>query len=407
MQYLGKQRPPSEIYDRLWFFVPKELNRIQDLTLVNAGKKIRDGPQLAQVEKILFPLQASRRLDSWEPHDLFYALLSIVPMSIKPDYQKPMRQVYLEWAQGLLLGDPTLGVLFLQYSGIGMQMENRYSLPSWIPDLHQRPKKEPTRLKTMHSYPGEDLQSWFQPIKLQDEDVLCICGTQCGEIEPLFLSDRHQKVEELFIALFLIIFFIEVGKESTGVSQLQTLFTTLLQSFGRVSSVDYADMETQILAIAFATRYLTLKDTPRDTAGLKLVVQEALGLLSVQSEDFLPQAVLAKLLEPNGYAPDFRELNEDQIASNLTDATFKMEEIVGKAQTFFCLPSGQLGGGSSAVKEGDRVCILSHCKGPVILRQQGAHWLYVGPCFVHGLSDGEAFTLIDEGKLVVEEFCIR
>jgi hypothetical protein len=46
-------------------------------------------------------------------------------------------------------------------------------------------------------------------------------------------------------------------------------------------------------------------------------------------------------------------------------------------------------------------------KAPVLLRKEGSHYLYVRPCFVPGLVEGEAAKLVKSGKLKIEEFQIH
>ncbi|PWY68221.1 HET-domain-containing protein [Aspergillus eucalypticola CBS 122712] len=57
-------------------------------------------------------------------------------------------------------------------------------------------------------------------------------------------------------------------------------------------------------------------------------------------------------------------------------------------------------------QEGDLVCVLFGCSVPVILRKQGSHYIFIGESYVHGIMDGEAIQMMNEGHLVEEEFTL-
>jgi hypothetical protein len=75
------------------------------------------------------------------------------------------------------------------------------------------------------------------------------------------------------------------------------------------------------------------------------------------------------------------------------------------AQSTFCFQTseGDIGIGPPQVSVGDQICVLSQCSFPVILRPVDDRYLYVGPCFMVGLMEGEASrTLEAEGVEPVE-----
>jgi hypothetical protein len=72
----------------------------------------------------------------------------------------------------------------------------------------------------------------------------------------------------------------------------------------------------------------------------------------------------------------------------------------GTASSFFVGKNGYMGIGPRGSQEGDRLCILAGCPTPVVLRlvqsagtesEMPAYQL-VGPCYLHGLMNGEAFA---------------
>lgn len=111
-----------------------------------------------------------------DPRDAIYGLLNILPrLDIKPDYTKPVADVYTEWFSNFLLETGGHGGL-LAYAGIGYDSsasthEYTRDLPSWVPDL--------TNLKHLRSEKvlemTPDHYRWYQetyisPLQLELKD---------------------------------------------------------------------------------------------------------------------------------------------------------------------------------------------------------------------------------------------
>ena len=57
-------------------------------------------------------------------------------------------------------------------------------------------------------------------------------------------------------------------------------------------------------------------------------------------------------------------------------------------------------------REGDLLCVVSHCNYPVMLRRVGENHVHVGPCYAFGFMDGEAALMIGKIKLKMQDFAI-
>ncbi|KAF2116413.1 heterokaryon incompatibility protein-domain-containing protein [Lophiotrema nucula] len=64
--------------------------------------------------------------------------------------------------------------------------------------------------------------------------------------------------------------------------------------------------------------------------------------------------------------------------------------LIGRS--VFTTTAGNLGLGAGDMQEGDRICVLYGCKLPVILRQCGRYFTFVGPAYVDGAMNGEFVT---------------
>ncbi|PQE08466.1 heterokaryon incompatibility protein [Rutstroemia sp. NJR-2017a BBW] len=56
---------------------------------------------------------------------------------------------------------------------------------------------------------------------------------------------------------------------------------------------------------------------------------------------------------------------------------------------FFILDSGYMGVAFHIIEENDRIFLLKGLHLPVVLRSRGDEWLFVAPCYVHGVMNGE------------------
>jgi hypothetical protein len=59
-----------------------------------------------------------------------------------------------------------------------------------------------------------------------------------------------------------------------------------------------------------------------------------------------------------------------------------------------------------SAEEGDLICILLGGQTPFVLRQAGDHYTLIGPCYVHGIMDGEAMEQVNVGKFQLRDFAL-
>jgi hypothetical protein len=53
---------------------------------------------------------------------------------------------------------------------------------------------------------------------------------------------------------------------------------------------------------------------------------------------------------------------------------------------------GYIGLAPEATMEGDTIALFEGGKLPFVIRQRRENWMIIGPCYIHGMMDGEAFT---------------
>ena len=67
---------------------------------------------------------------------------------------------------------------------------------------------------------------------------------------------------------------------------------------------------------------------------------------------------------------------------------------------------GLLGMVPAATKIGDKVCVLHGCNVPVILRQAGQSFEFIGECYIHGIMYGEILPEVTTKKYYVQDLII-
>jgi hypothetical protein len=107
------------------------------------------------------------------------------------------------------------------------------------------------------------------------------------------------------------------------------------------------------------------------------------------------------LLHPNATDP----VDDDLIAEGLLGyADMKESPGGGPSSPDMLALSGKdwLGLFPPRTQKGDLVGVLKGCRCPVVLRKVDKHYVHVGPCFVPGLMEGEAASLVKSGLCAAE-----
>jgi hypothetical protein len=83
----------------------------------------------------------------------------------------------------------------------------------------------------------------------------------------------------------------------------------------------------------------------------------------------------------------------------------KLQEC--RLRRFFISHNMYMGLAPDDARYGDLICILFGCSLPVVLRQVGDHYIFIGAAYFHGWMKGEAVKLYQEGKLPLQDFNIH
>ena len=134
----------------------------------------------------------------------------------------------------------------------------------------------------------------------------------------------------------------------------------------------------------------------------------------VKEDDILKRlpGFIARLLDPEGSEPD----EADRLfLSHVLEMEGKMENSRGQAwsaiqamslackgRRFFTTSTGYMGLAPDIAQVEDKICLISGCCTPFVIRADGPNFCLVGECYVHGVMDGELMSDItfEDIKLV-------
>ena len=88
-------------------------------------------------------------------------------------------------------------------------------------------------------------------------------------------------------------------------------------------------------------------------------------------------------------AKQYLEFLEGKPSSRLIDQTIDTQKM---NRRLFITSKGFIGLGSQTVEAGDKIYLLFGAEVPIMLRQDGAEFVLLGECYVHGLMNGEGLV---------------
>lgn len=312
----------------------------------------------------------SGNIRATNPRDFVYGVLGLTDLGIAPNYAAPVRELYVQsarafveqWRRASTTPGKSFGALiFLQHCPAGLR--NSEGLPTWAPSFDLRPRH--WRMNTR----AEECRAFRDVAELRNGPEVVISGTTLRvpavEAQAIaYLYDRpigddffHKDILhccETFLALL-------GPKYVNDKPLLVVLCCTLMQKLD-------CDYDLQRLASLF------------------------LGIYRWQ-----PSGVLYEELQES-----MRGLEDMAMRNHLEFMLGEWTPALSNnwGSRLVATSDGYMGLAGGDVETGDVVCVLKDCDGPVVLRQQDDRYLFVSPCFMLGLMEGEVSKMIDKGAEV-------
>ncbi|KAI1139680.1 heterokaryon incompatibility protein-domain-containing protein [Hypoxylon sp. FL0543] len=392
----------------LWSYISNHLGfnlferRIRWLATLSALNPRR----LRLVDAIHFSAYGAFATDA---RDFVYAVISLADSNIEPDYNKSVRDVYLD----AVLSDGITNCVStcLRHSGSGYGLENNRMLPSWLADFSNLRIENVTSWIARKAFmSGIDLN----PPEVVQRDTLRIQGVAHNRVRLVKpLRSEYSPVDRRFFQQLCVEYLLELSEiDFTSdifywclvYKPLQELVDALgcgddlLRDPVTIPGIEGMSFsKTEIGCICCLALADDLADDDKATAVAKLNIPSTLTLELLLFVAFAGSDAghildnLAKLYDRMGL-----------------DAAGAFEAIMdrAKSRTLFKTDGGHLGIGPPNLQRGDLVCSLDRAVTTSLLRQRGSKWEHVGPCYVSKLEKMDVAEMIQQGKARVETFDI-
>lgn len=346
-------------------------------------------------------LWASRNFDATDPRDKIYALIGLCDRDghfAQPDYSKDVRDVYRETALSFLFPqDAKLSagssLRSQEHPVMGFiceaeRTENKYKLPSWVPDWRARPYESLWEMIPKNGYKAAGTSK--TRIASTDDPNQISLAAKIGDVVHLVSS-------------------IAPGAEDNpDPSQRDDLSNRVPQSFWINESSSLA---------ASCQRYQDAAS--RDRAfGSTLIGNKAVENVTYyhtqQVEEKMDYALfywhfrqfLFKLC-PNGVVNGAGNPQLRQILSQHMEGYKSFEGAyrqMTEGRRFFTTLGGYMGIGPPGMRPDDSICVFLGGNVPWVVRREGHEYTLVGECYVHGIMDGEFMETV---HLPVQDIIVR
>jgi hypothetical protein len=372
-------------------------------------------------------LSAAHSFKATDPRDMVFALLAFKPLAFHPvwkitaDYQKTLRQVFIEAFMACVFQSRALDVLTQVYHGESIDQ----TTPSWVPrwDLEQgtamlQSGRFDATKGVSGAYEGEDEETvkkrvrglWPKAGSTRNGDgkwprvlddmiridpdagVLSVRGILIGEVwtHTMALKGNYwmpfKKIEPLIVAVIRMCCEKPpepTGDEWYGKNVLQIIAAVC--TAGRLSQGDLGP-ETDP------------KDLMQHTRAMMLYAAKLLQDIQEESGENSYDGILKLLSPPDEYTEEhFKQFESFMLLARTGTHDRRL----------FRLTNGVVGNGPVLVEKGDVVAVLFGTGVPFVLRPNGNYYQIIGACYVFGYMHGEAVDEMAESKKEVRWFDIR
>lgn len=395
LQKVHNQRPPrpSFVKHTLWGIVLDRTSmEFMQLHMINYMRDIGSDSNTRIVPYI------ARQCSCTEPRDNVYGLLAVFANSIVPDYSKPVAQVYQDWFADTIRRGRFQNIM--AWSGIGHGFENRHGIPSWIPVLHEL--SEYASCSDMIRDLEVGVNPWLDtlnppPPRIIGDGLFAIQGVLLDAVSQVEFPLHEEPTGQERFARFCIDFAIRCNgsKYKTGLHIFEAVCAVLLQGYDSIKNqiLELPLQPTNILALAFRLILMPAHtDTSQEAEDLKHTIDS--NLFDVEDVE-----INRSWIEAYDSAVDSREV--------LYGIRALLNRIVLlQKNAFFLTQHGYLGIGPPHMNVGDTICLLQGSTLPSLVRKVASHWVYVGTCYVQGLSRGEPLQMINAEEMQMEELTL-
>ena len=401
------QDRPSFVNIRIWthlissFHVKQIMNFGRVTWLITLREYAKTKQQRDMIGWRIVPAAEGTR--ATDPRDKIYSLLGLSNFEIIPDYSKPVKEVYCEFAKATM---EQHGLLIILYSGIGVHIDSgrRMSdLPSWVPDGNALSFGSARYLGQGSNAGGLTLQGSSRPFSVQG-DILSAPGIICDDI-----SDVEPEIEPSNIFSFCSRFLFRTqNKYPTGIPQFQALIRFFASEMDGIQDFGTNPGDRSFVSIGLLLLHAILI---LDSLNWKELLDKTLPEIGLPSgKDFMRTFHSLFLGLGNFEEENIPRQSAEEIFSQTNPAlAAPLASSIGHSligRTVFHTKEGYIGHGTTGTRPGDLVCVLFGCDAPLVLRQIDSHYINIGSGFVVGLMEGQAVEDLKDGAREARHFQI-
>ena len=351
--------------------------RVRIQVILTARRHWHLSSELGTTYTFLDLLYYALQWSCYDPSDKIYGLVGLADPTLRQqlavgiDYQKPAKEVYVEFARCWIPRDPHLQLLHM----VSFTPNRIEGLPTWCPDFSSAPAATllvPELLATQYR---AGIGKGVTPrVSLSaDSPLLHVEGFRVGEVAEVlpcpYDRQAHTTDEEL-------------NKSIVKVLEWESQCLRLSQR--TYDSEDVPDAHWQ-----------TLVANRNATGGHFVFGRESYHLTKAMMSH---RATGKVALLPGNQDLAAQPLTEDQ---RLKAQNFgKSFGFASPGRSFFSTRCGKVGLGPKQTKTGDLVCIFYNGHTPYIVRPKPEHrasktYEFIGDTYVDGLMDGQALKMVD------------
>jgi len=335
-----------------------------------------------RIDKFTEALDAVSFLESSDPRDHLYAMLGhpsaelqSIPSFVQPDYEKPVRDVFIEFAAKYLT--VTGDVHILGYAGTSGRKADELKLPSWCPRWDKgMPTVPVATVSSAGNYKAGGPANSFRA-KLVGSEELEIRG---------FVFDSISKFSKTFTTTNLAVNR-QDGRRYAEPELLRFLDSVIQWEKSSPSAAYPNTMHAFALTCLMDTRIAHGKERYKR---LSNYMTKALDCSAGSYEE------IAMRVDWQPFVQEDVTVFERSVRVNLN------------SRNMFITTRGYFGLGGNEIREGDLCCIVYGSKVPVILRKvEDASYILIGDSYIQDLMQGEALTMMRDGEFKEESFIIK
>jgi hypothetical protein len=294
---------------------------------------------------------------------------------VKPDYSKPMKEVYLELARNLLDKEGYRLLSAVEHDH-GDLLEG---FSSWVPFSRKDVEFVSCSL-------GIGYDFWYNASAAAEGHPLIILGTNNLLVRGAVVDTINMTYQ------FPNWYFEEVAPEPLDISHRKTL------------EIIWKDIHEDYTHCAYNSWEISNAFSLSICAGLSTYKCAEENLVQ-HEEDFAAYWNWKRSVSP---VVEECSAPSNDLPKRGAQERFVLDmERVCDGRSFLFTEKGYYGLGPSIAKRGDLCCVLFGAKVPFLLRRFGEanHYKLIGECYIHGIMRGEAVAMT-QNNLLSEEFFI-